>query len=81
MLIHRRRKMLKVGGAARTKIFRPRPLRVKPRPFCTIEVTVQCSYEFLDERTNSKSSRVDLAATYSHIYSQSDLVKLRKSVL
>ena len=26
-----------------------------------------CSQEFLDERMNSKSSRVDLAATYSHI--------------
>ena len=31
--------------------------------------TVQCSQEFLNERMNSKSSRVDLAAIYSHIYS------------
>ena len=40
-----------------------------------------CSQEFLDERTNSKSSRVNLAATYSHIDSSSGLVGLRKSVL
>ena len=34
---HRRRKILKVGGAkdmiVRAKNFRPRPLQVKPRPF------------------------------------------------
>ena len=71
---HRRRKILSVGGAehtvvhaARTKFFRPHPLSVKPRPFLydrgCCELLSQCNQEFLDERTNSKSSRVDLAAT------------------
>ena len=62
---HRRRKILKVGGLKiqlRAKFF-------DHAHFCTIEVAVQCSQEFLDERTNSKSSRVDLAATYWHVYS------------
>ena len=62
--------------------FRPCPLLVKPRPFFErLRLLSQCSQEFLDERMNSKSSRVDLAATYSHTDSKSGLVKVRKSVL
>ena len=71
---HRRRKILKTGGAqytvariARAKNFRPRPLMVKPRPFLHDRSYCDHAARVLDERTNSKSSRVDLAATYSHI--------------
>ena len=68
---HRRRKILKVEGAKDTiarEFFDHAHFGSNHADFCTIEVTVQCSQELLDERTNSKSSRVDLAATYSHIY-------------
>ena len=57
---------MKVGGAKDTIVHnfvQPRPLWVKPRPFCMIEVTVQCTQELL-ERTYSNSSRVNLAAAY-----------------
>ena len=72
---HRHRKILKVGGGdtiaseARAKFFDNAHFESNHAHFCTIEVTVQCSQEFLDERTNSKSSSVDLAAIYSHVYS------------
>ena len=46
-----------------------------------LHVLRTCSQEFLNERMNSKSSGVNLAATYSHIDSLSGLVGLRKSVL
>ena len=79
--IHRRRKILKVGGAhyvivriARAKIFDHAHFFARSKLLRTY------SQEFLDERTNSKSSRVNLAATYSHIDSSSGLVGLRMSV-
>ena len=67
---HRRRKIFEVGGAeypiareARAKILRPRPLYVKPRPFLYDR---GCYHEFLDEKLNCKSSRIDLAAIEAH---------------
>ena len=72
-MMHRHRKILKVGGGAKgtiaCEILRHAHIGSNHAHFCTIEVTVQCSQEFLDVRTSSKSSRLDLAATYSHIYS------------
>ena len=69
--LHRRRKILKVGGAeyqiareARTKFLRPRPLHVKPRPFLHDR---GCYHEFLGEKINCKSSRIDLAAIEAHL--------------
>ena len=69
--MHRRRKILEVGGAeypiareARAKILRPRPLYVKPRPFLYDR---GCYHEFLDEKLNCKSSRIDLAAIEAHL--------------
>ena len=69
--MHRRRKILEVGGAeypiareARAKILRPRPLYVKPRPFLH---DLGCYHEFLDEKLNCKSSRIDLAAIEAHL--------------
>ena len=70
-MYHRRRKILEVGGAeypiareARAKILRPRPLYVKPRPFLHDR---GCYHEFLDEKLNCKSSRIDLAAIEAHL--------------
>ena len=70
-LYHRRRKILRVGGAeyptareARAKILRPRPLCVKPRPFLHDR---GCYHKFLDEKMNCKSSRIDLAAIEAHL--------------
>ena len=71
MPIHRRRKILKVGGAeypiareARAKILRPRPLHVKPRPFLHDR---GCYHEFLGEKINCKSSRIDLVAIEAYL--------------
>ena len=82
------RRVLKVRGAecivmhtVPVKIFRPRPLWANHAHFAQSRLLSQCSKEFLNERTNSKSSRVDLAATYSHTDSKSGLVKVGKSVL
>ena len=68
---HRRRKILKVGGAeypiareARAKILRPRPLHVKPRPFLHDR---GCYHEFLGEKINCKSSRIDLVAIEAYL--------------
>ena len=76
-IYHRHGKILKVGGAedtvarkARAKNFRlcPAPTFGQTTPiFARSRLLSQCSQEFLDERTNTKSSRVDLAATCSHI--------------
>ena len=83
--LHRRRKMLKVRGAknfiareVRAKISRPCPfLRDLARPL----TLSQCSQEFLDERTTvSQVQEIWLLSTYSHIDSQSSIVKFRKSV-
>ena len=69
--MHRRRKILKVGGAeypiareARAKILRPRPLHVKPRPFLHDR---GCYHEFLGEKINCKSSRIDLVAIEAYL--------------
>ena len=69
--VHRRRKILKVGGAEYpivrkvcTKNLRPRPLHVQPRPFLHDR---GCYHEFLDEKINCKLSRIDLAATEAHL--------------
>ena len=69
--LHRRRKILKVGGAeypiareARAKILRPRPLHVKPRPFLHDR---GCYHEFLGEKINCKSSRIDLVAIEAYL--------------
>ena len=71
MVLHRRRKILKVGGAeypiareARAKILRPRPLHVKPRPFLHDR---GCYHEFLGEKINCKSSRIDLVAIEAYL--------------
>ena len=68
---HRRRKILKVGGAeypiareARAKFLRPRPLHVKPRPFLHDR---GCYHEFLGEKINCKSSRIDLVAIEAYL--------------
>ena len=68
---HRRRKILKVGGAeypiareARAKILRSRPLHVKPRPFLHDR---GCYHEFLGEKINCKSSRIDLVAIEAYL--------------
>ena len=45
--------------------------------FCTIEATVTMQTGVLDEITNSKSSRADLAGTFSYFDSYSCLVELR----
>ena len=59
--------MKKVGGAeyptARENL-RPRPLYAKPRPFLYDR---GCYHEFLDEKINCKSSRIDLAAIEAHL--------------
>ena len=69
--VHRRRKILKVGGAeypiareTRAKILRPRPLHVKPRPFLHDR---GCYHEFLGEKINCKSSRIDLVAIEAYL--------------
>ena len=69
--LHRCRKILKVGGAeypiareARAKILRPRPLHVKPRPFLHDRC---CYHEFLGEKINCKSSRIDLVAIEAYL--------------
>ena len=62
---------MKFGGAeypiareARAKFLRPRPLHVKPRPFLYDR---GCYHEFLGEKINCKSSRIDLAAIEAHL--------------
>ena len=67
IILHRRRK---VGGAeypsareARAKILRQHPFCVKPRPFWHDR---GCYHEFLGEKLNCKSSRIDLAAIEAH---------------
>ena len=44
-------------------MLRPRPLCVKPRPFLYDR---GCYHEFLGEKINCKSSRIDLAAIEAH---------------